>query len=306
MAKRPVATVLTVTPSAATSRDERLQEADRGHAVGVGEVEAGDRLAGRAGADVDDPPPAAFLHPGDDGFGEHARGEDERAVGVLPFGEVVAQRAAERRPAGVGDEDLDRAEGGLDLGRQLLEPLEVGGVGDERRGLAVDRPGRLLGALLRAADDGDPRPFARERLRDPQPDPRAGAHDQGDAPLQPEVHARPQCSNSFTPIKYTRRAPVAQWSTVPSRGPKSVGLSSRRSRVRFSSGALGEIPGMPGALPMLEPNAGFALEVRSAAFRAIPGVPEVARSSPPNFRPSPQELVGMSQARRSPPGLHRT
>ena len=48
VAKRPVATVLTVIPSPATSRDERLEEADRGHPVGVGEVEAGDRLAGRA------------------------------------------------------------------------------------------------------------------------------------------------------------------------------------------------------------------------------------------------------------------
>ena len=41
---------------------ERLEEADRGHPVRVGEVEAGDRLAGRAGADVDDPAPAALAH----------------------------------------------------------------------------------------------------------------------------------------------------------------------------------------------------------------------------------------------------
>jgi hypothetical protein len=33
------------------------------------------------------------------------------------------------------------------------------------------------------------------------------------------------------------RAPVAQWSTGPSGGPKSVGLSSRRSPVRIWSGA---------------------------------------------------------------------
>ena len=97
MAKRPVATVLTVMPSAATSRGEGLEEADRGHPVRVGEVEAGDRLAGGAGADVDDPSPAPLPHSRDDGVGEHLRRQDQGAVGRLPLLELVVEGAAERR-----------------------------------------------------------------------------------------------------------------------------------------------------------------------------------------------------------------
>ena len=76
------------------------------------------------------------------------------------------------------------------------------------------------------------------RLRGPAPprspaDPAARAHHQRDAPVEP----RSMLGGSIHADKVSRWAPVAQWSTVPSRGPKSVGLSSRRSRVRFSSGA---------------------------------------------------------------------
>ena len=42
---------------------------------------------------------------------------------------------------------------------------------------------------------------------------------------------------------FPSRAPVAQWSTGPSGGPKSVGLSSRRSPVRIWSGAFLAVPG---------------------------------------------------------------
>src|SRR5215813_2946001 len=69
------------------------------------------------------------------------------------------------------------------------------------------------------------------------------------------------------------RAPVAQWSTDPSRGPKSVGLSSRRSRVRFSSGAFQGVPLCAGKwLWQAEcSKAQFAAgPARSARFRRMP------------------------------------
>ena len=72
--------------------------------------------------------------PGDDGAGEDPRRQDQRAVGRLPLVELVVEGAAERRAAGVGDEDVDRAQRLLDLAGQRREALEVGGVGDEGRG----------------------------------------------------------------------------------------------------------------------------------------------------------------------------
>jgi hypothetical protein len=48
------------------------------------------------------------------------------------------------------------------------------------------------------------------------------------------------CCAAIVPI----HAPVAQWSTGPSGGPKSVGLSSRRSPVRIWSGAFLAVPGV--------------------------------------------------------------
>ena len=168
---------------------ERLEEADRGHPVGVGEVEAGDRLAGRGGADVDDPAPAALAHSRQDGAGQHPRREDQRAVGGLPLLELVVEGAAERRPARVGDQDLDRAERLLDLARQRREAVEVRGVGDERRRCFADLGRRFVEFLARAAGDRHPRALAAPGRGDRPAEAAAGAHHQRDASLQPEVHA---------------------------------------------------------------------------------------------------------------------
>ena len=64
VANRPVATVLTVMPSPATSPARVLNRPTRRHPVGVRERQPGDRLAHRGRGDVDDPPPAALAHPG--------------------------------------------------------------------------------------------------------------------------------------------------------------------------------------------------------------------------------------------------
>ena len=54
---------------------------------------------------------------------------------------------AERRSAGVGDEDVDRPQRRLDLGGQLGEPIEVVGVGDEG---AVDARPSIVAAASSA------------------------------------------------------------------------------------------------------------------------------------------------------------
>ena len=94
VAKRPVATVLTVIPSAATSAASVLKQPDRRHPVGVRQRQARDRLADRARADVDDPPPAALPHPRQHRLDQHPRRQHQRAVGRLPLLARVVERAA--------------------------------------------------------------------------------------------------------------------------------------------------------------------------------------------------------------------
>ncbi len=74
------------------------------------------------------------------------------------------------------------------LARERREPLEVSGVGLERRRLALDLCRRHVEALERAAHHRDLRPLARERPGDPRADPLARAHDERDAALYPQIH----------------------------------------------------------------------------------------------------------------------
>ena len=57
--------------------------------------------------------------------------EDERAVGGLPGLAIEPQRFPHRRPTGVGDQDLDRAEGLLHLTNKRRQRVGVLGVGDK-------------------------------------------------------------------------------------------------------------------------------------------------------------------------------
>ena len=111
--------MLTVIPSAATSLARVLKKPDRRHPVGVGKREPGDRLAHRAGAHVDDPSPTALAHPRQRRLDQDSRRQHQRSVGLLPLAQRVVERPAERRPAGVGDQDLDGARALLYLGGQV-------------------------------------------------------------------------------------------------------------------------------------------------------------------------------------------
>ena len=253
MAKCPVATVLTVIPSPATSRDERLEEADRGHAVGVGEVEEGDRLAGRAGADVDDPPPAALAHPRERRASASTRGaEHQRAVGLLPLLELVVERAAERRAAGVGDEDVDPARApprprpGSAARRsrsaasatkasaspsivadRLLEPLAASGwrsrPGRPRAAseAAIARPSPLLAPITSATRPSSPRSA-------PPPRRRTARTRRRTAPPRPPRRASGNTERT-TAIALTTPANTARNSVGPTASPTTLAVTQAQS-----------------------------------------------------------------------------
>ena len=88
----------------------------------------------------------------------------------------------------------------VDLAGQRRQPLEVGGVGDERRRPLADLRRGLLEPLERATGDRDPGALARQRGGDPAPEPLAGAHHQRHPSLDaldpsPDPNDGEQCSN---------------------------------------------------------------------------------------------------------------
>src|SRR5215211_3307150 len=169
---------------------ERLEQPDRRHSVRVRERKPRDRLPDLARADVHDPPPASLAHRRQDRVDQDAGREHERPVRGLPRLELVVERSAERRAAGVRHQDLDGAERLADLAGKRGEAVEVVGVGHERLRLATDLAGRPRDARLRARRERYSRALAGERLGDPPSDPRARAHHQRGPSLDAEVHAR--------------------------------------------------------------------------------------------------------------------
>ena len=181
VAKRPVATVLTVTPSPATSRGERLQEArpspsggrSRGRGSGSARrIELEPTLTIR--------PQAALAHRRQRRLHQR-RGAPAPASGrrSFPLLERVVEGAAQRwarrcwRPG-----SRPAAERSRHLAGKRGEPLQVGGVRLERDRLAPDLRRRRLDALPRAAGHRHPRALARQRLGDAAADAPAGAHDE--------------------------------------------------------------------------------------------------------------------------------
>ena len=73
-----------------------------------------DRLAHGRRGDVQHAAPAALAHARHHALDQRHRREHERAVRGLPLLARERERLAERRPAGVADEDVDRAELALD------------------------------------------------------------------------------------------------------------------------------------------------------------------------------------------------
>jgi hypothetical protein len=95
----------------------------------------------------------------------------------------VIERPAERRPTGVGDQHLDRAERVGDGRGQPRQPVEVCRVGDEGSDLAANFSGDGHQLLRRAAGDSNAGPLVRERFGDSASEPLAGAHHQRDPSL---------------------------------------------------------------------------------------------------------------------------
>ena len=102
----------------------------------------------------------------------------------------MVEGAAERRAAGVGDEDVDGPERLGDLARQRREPVEVGGVGDERRraspisaAASSSRSCERLAIATRA-------PSRASAAAIPRPIPWLAPITSADFALDPKIHAR--------------------------------------------------------------------------------------------------------------------
>ena len=108
---RPGRTVLSVTPSAATWRATVLKALIIEMRWALESIRFGIGSRTPVEATLTHAAEAALAHPGDDRLDEGHRAEDERRVGRLP---LLAREAegvgAAGRPAGVADEDVDRAE----------------------------------------------------------------------------------------------------------------------------------------------------------------------------------------------------
>ena len=154
----------------------------------VGEHEVGDGLADRGRRDVHDPPPPALPHAGDGALDQSHRRQHEAAVGGLPLvGREGKGVGAGRRAAGVGDQDLDRAELLLDGADEPRRALEVRAVVDQ--GMCSGHlPRGGIDALARARRHRHARALLGQRPRDPQADPLRGAGDQRRPALDTQLH----------------------------------------------------------------------------------------------------------------------
>jgi hypothetical protein len=165
---------LNVTPWAALSRARSLERRQQARPVGVGELQARQRLARRARRHRQHAPEAAFAHPRHDPLEDEHRRDHERAVRRLPLLGRERQRVvAARGTAGVGDEHVDRPELGLDGVDERVDGAQVRAVEDVAR------------AARRARHE---RPLGLERVRDRAPDPARRAGDECDPAREPEVH----------------------------------------------------------------------------------------------------------------------
>ena len=127
----------------------------------VGEHQHRDRLAHGARRHVEDAPEPALLHAGHRAVDQRHRRQHEVAVGGLPLLAAEAERVdVDRRAARVGDQDVERAEVGLDRVDQPGRGVEVGAVVDV--GVRADLHGGGLDAVLASASS-PPRPRPRRR-----------------------------------------------------------------------------------------------------------------------------------------------
>ena len=89
---------------------------------------------------------------------------------------------------GVVDENVDAADGLLDLGDERLDRCRVADVAGKAPS-AAHGLGHVAGLGPIPPDDRDPRPAADERFRDRAADAASAAGDERDAPLHVDLHA---------------------------------------------------------------------------------------------------------------------
>ena len=116
--------------------------------------------------------------------------------------------------AGVVDENVGAAEQPLDVGDEVVRPLARGDVaghpfGPDAEGFG-DAPRLAANPLHAASGDDDVDALGREALGDRKPDADAAAGDDGDLPLEPEVHPAPSRFASHAQALPARIAAVGQ------------------------------------------------------------------------------------------------
>jgi hypothetical protein len=165
---------------------ERRQQAGP---VGVGELQALDRLDGGARADGQHATPPALAHARDDAPQDRHRRDDERAVRGLPLLVGEAERVdPHRRAAGVGHVDVDRAEVARDGVDEAVDRGQVVAVEGMGLDLAGDGACGLSGRALVARGDRHAGALRRERLGDGAADAARATGHQRDLPVQAQVH----------------------------------------------------------------------------------------------------------------------
>ena len=163
---------------------------DRALARGVVRGAEAAALEGSERGHQHDRPGAARLHRAEHGLGGEEGAEDVDVEGLPPERERGVDAAlALEDAAGVGEEDVDRAELGLGAGDHLGDPFRIADVGREAeraRMVALDRAGVIL---AREIGEGDLRAGLGEGARRRAADPRGAAGDEND--LVCEFHASP-------------------------------------------------------------------------------------------------------------------
>src|SRR5262249_12106105 len=151
--------------------------------------------AARGGGDGDDHAAAPLLHAGQEAFEGEEGGQQVAVDGGAPavLGDVFQRGGRGEAAAGVGDQNVHRAQFALDLAAHRLDVAEAGDVPGHACGVAAvaaDPGGHAGHSVGVPAVDGDRGAAAGELGGDSCADAPGAAGNQGCLPVQP-VHAAP-------------------------------------------------------------------------------------------------------------------
>jgi hypothetical protein len=181
-------TELTVTPVPAVLGEAAADREQRGLRHAVMDHLGGDDY-GRVAGEVEDAPPAPFLHAGQVGTDEPEGGEDVDFEVATPLGVVDLQRRGGPEDAEAVDEDVDRGHSLQDGGGALLRRQVTHGAGHVvTAGVGTHGADGVRDALLAAAVDDDAGSRMGEAGGDGLADPLGGAGDQSGAAGEIDVH----------------------------------------------------------------------------------------------------------------------